>query len=481
MRILDKLQPKSVFHYFEDICEIPHGSGNIEAISEYLVKFAKERNLVVIQDKLKNVIIIKEATEGYEECEPVILQGHMDMVAVQKLNSTINMETDSLQLVVEGDFIYAKDTSLGGDDGIALAYGLALLDATEIKHPRLEVIFTVDEETGMDGAKDIDLSMLQGHQLLNLDSEEEGYLLTSCAGGAKVEAILPLVYEEKQGSIYQITMEGLLGGHSGVEIHKGRGNASYLLARVLLELKEKLDFSIVDINGGLKDNAIPREAKASIVVNPEDCKVLETEMKLIEAKIKNEYQSKDGNLTVCCEKQEDSMVQAVTIKDTLRIIRFILTMPNGVQTMSGAIEGLVETSLNLGVMKIIKEGLFVRYAVRSSIQSAKEHLIDRMKITSEILGAKIVAEGNYPAWEYRQDSPLREKALQIYQEMYGKDMVVQAIHAGLECGFFANKIKNLDCVSIGPDMENIHTTEEKLSISSTKRIWEYILQILEKK
>jgi len=483
MRVLENLEPKTVFHYFEEICNIPHGSGNIEAISNYLVGFAKERNLFVNQDNLKNVIIIKEATKGYEKSAAIILQGHMDMVTVQKSGSTIDMEKDPLKLMIDGDFIYAKDTSLGGDDGIALAYGLALLASKDLQHPKLEVIFTVDEETGMDGAKGIDLSILTGRHMLNLDSEEEGYLLTSCAGGAKVECNLAVTREMQTGSVYQITIDGLLGGHSGAEIHKGRGNASYLLARLLYELKEKVEFSLIKLIGGLKDNAIPRQAQANILVDPEKVSLLIQEVKNCEVKIKHELESKDSSFFVLCKEQKEEKQQEIKVlcqESFSKVVNFILVLPNGIQGMSGSIEGLVETSLNLGVMELGAQNLFLRFAVRSSVQSAKEHLIDKMMIIGETFGAKIEAKGDYPAWEYRKDSPLREKMMQVYQEMYGKEMIVQAIHAGLECGFFAAKIKNLDCVAIGPDMEDIHTTEEKLSISSTLRVWEYIIEVLKK-
>lgn len=493
MSVLENLEPQKVFRFFEEICEIPHGSGNIEEISDYLVAFAKERKLFVQQDELKNVIIIKEASLGYEECRPLILQGHMDMVTVKKPESSVDMEKDPLKLMIDGDYIYAKDTSLGGDDGIALAYCLSLLDSIDIGHPKLEVIFTVDEETGMDGAKDIDLSILTGNTMLNLDSEEEGSLLSSCAGGAKVECVLPLIYEKKVGSIYQISTDGLLGGHSGVEIHKERGNANYLLARVLYDLKEKVEFYLLDLVGGLKDNAIPRQAHALILVEKEDQGLVEQTIKNCEMRISHELESKDAGFVIICKREEslnrnniksvnELKEVAVLSKDTTnQVITLILTQPNGIQSTSKSIEGLVETSLNLGVMKLGEDNLLLRYAVRSSVQSAKEHLIDKMKIINDLLGATTIVEGDYPPWEFKKESLLREKMLLIYKEMYGKEMIVQAIHAGLECGFFAEKIKNLDCVAIGPNMKDIHTTEEKLSISSTQRVWEYILRILQTK
>ncbi len=476
--ILKDLEPKEVFFYFEKICNIPHGSGNVDKISNYLVDFAKERNLKYYQDALKNVIIIKEATAGYEAEEPVIIQGHMDMVAVKKPDCTIDMKTEPLRLAIDGDNVYAEGTSLGGDDGIAVAYALALLDSDSIAHPRLEVVITVDEETGMDGARGIDLSMLKGHRLLNLDSEEEGFFLTSCAGGARVNCCLPLTRTLRKGTLYEVTLTGLQGGHSGCEIDKERGNSNVLFGRMLAECRKE-DFSPVRIHGGLADNAIPRETVAEILVWEEE--KFEQAVRDFEGRIKKELESKEPDIRVLLKKGGQTEKEVLSEESVQAVIRLLVALPNGIQAMSLDVKGLVETSLNMGIVSTTDKELQIEFSVRSSIESAKEALIDKVKVIAGLCGANTRVSGAYPGWAYRKDSPLRDKMVRVYREMYGKEPVIQAIHAGLECGLLAEKIADLDCVSLGPDMKNIHTTEETLSISSTKRVWDFCLEVLKQK
>ncbi|MBQ6887332.1 MAG: aminoacyl-histidine dipeptidase [Lachnospiraceae bacterium] len=478
--VLKNLEPNDVFHFFEEICNIPHGSGNVEQISNYLVDFAKERNLEVYQDAMKNVVIIKEATSGYEEEEPIIIQGHMDMVAVKKPDYDIDMKTDSLRLAIDGDNVYAEGTSLGGDDGIAVAYALALLDSDVYEHPRLEVIITVDEETGMHGAAGIDLSMLKGHRMLNIDSEEEGIFLTSCAGGAKIECCLPLKREKQEGNIYTVTIGGLQGGHSGCEIDKERGNSNSLFGRMLTEVGQKTSYRIVSMKGGLADNAIPRETTTQILVwENED--VFEEEIRLFEQKMKKELETKEPEFHVVLKKSETCECEVLTEESNRRAVWLLEALPNGVQAMSLDVNGLVETSLNIGIVKTTEQEMHIDISVRSSIESAKAALIQKVGVVTELCGGSIIVSGEYPGWAYRKDSPLRDTIIRVYQEMYGKEPEIQAIHAGLECGILSEKIPNLDCVSLGPDMKNIHTTEETLSISSVKRVWEFCLEVLKQK
>ncbi len=478
--VLKELEPKEVFHYFEEICNIPHGSGNIEKISDYLVNFAKERNLFYIQDELKNVIIIKEASKGFEGAEPVIIQGHMDMVAVKTPESKLDMEKEPLQLAIDGDYVYARETSLGGDDGIAVAYALALLDSEKIEHPRLEIVLTVDEETGMEGARGIDLSMLKGHRLLNLDSEEEGIFLTSCAGGARVNCELPLKWEEAEGTLYEVSIRGLLGGHSGAEIHKERGNSNSLSGRLLTECADGTEYRIVGIEGGLADNAIPRETKAEVLVlKNED--VFEENIRIFEEKLKKELESKDPGVQIFTEKKEHAKRKGFSKECSHKAASLLFMLPNGVQAMSMDVAGLVETSLNMGIVETKKETFRIEFSVRSSIESAKEALIKKMEVITGLCGGSCKVSGSYPGWAYRKNSPLREMMIRVYREMYKKEPEIQAIHAGLECGLLAEKIPDLDCVSLGPDMKDIHTTEEKLSISSVKRVWEYCIEVLKQR
>ncbi len=481
MRVLENLEPKEVFYYFEEICRIPHGSGNIDSISDYLKDFATKRGLFCIQDKVKNIIIIKEATVGYEQEEPVIIQGHMDMVAVKKPDCDIDMKNEGLRLAIDGDKIYAKGTSLGGDDGIAVAYALALLDSKDIPHPRLEVVITVDEEVGMDGAMAIDLSMLKGKRFLNIDSEEEGKFWASCAGGARVCCSLPLAKENTSGSEYCIKIKGLLGGHSGAEIHKERANSNCLMGRLLWELAQVCDLSLVNVQGGLADNAISRETESIVRVDDKESTIFKKTIKLVESRIKKEYAVKDPDIQIEAVLMTEEGVGPAIRGDMLkRAAALICAMPYGVQSMSADIEGLVETSLNLGVLSMDKE-LELVYSVRSSLEGAKHDLIEKLKAIMFMAGGNAEVSGEYPGWAYRQDSPLRDKMVRVYERMYGKKPEIAAIHAGLECGIISAKIDNLDCISLGPDMKDIHTTEETLSISSTKRVWEFLLELLKEK
>uniref|UniRef100_UPI004056413B aminoacyl-histidine dipeptidase n=1 Tax=Acetatifactor sp. TaxID=1872090 RepID=UPI004056413B len=481
MGALTGLEPKKVFYYFEEITKIPHGSGNVEQISNYLVDFAKERNLFYIQDEIKNVIIVKEATPGYEKEPAVILQGHMDMVAVKKPDCDIDMKTEGLRVAVDGDKIYAEGTSLGGDDGIAVAYALAILDSDDLKHPRLEVVITVDEETGMDGAREIDLSMLQSHRMLNLDSEDEGIFLTSCAGGAKVDCKLALQQLAMEGVTYELTVGGLSGGHSGVEIHKERGNSNCLLGRILWNLAKEMKVGLISVKGGLADNAIPRETKALLVVNAADCVALEEIANATAAKIAEELATKDPDFKLQIKQGEKGTFECATAEDTAKAAALLIALPNGVQGMSADMPGLVETSLNMGILKYTEGQLQASFAVRSSVESAKEALIQRMEAVVKLAGGTITVAGDYPGWKYRVDSPLRDKMVALYDTMYGVKPKVEAIHAGLECGLLGSKIADLDCVSFGPQMSDIHTTEETLSIASTARVWEYLVRLLEEK
>ena len=481
MGVLSNLEPKSVFHYFEEITKIPHGSGNVEQISNYLVNFAKERGLFCIQDDLKNVIIVKEATPGYEKEPAVILQGHMDMVAVKEPGYPLDMKTEGLKVAIDGEEIYAEGTSLGGDDGIAVAYSLALLDSDTIKHPKLEVILTVDEEVGMDGARAIDLSMLTGNRMINLDSEEEGIFLTSCAGGARVECLVPLRTGWQQGLEAKVKIEGLLGGHSGGEIHKERGNANVLLGRLLHRISGECQVGIVAMQGGLADNAIPREAEATLVVAEEDKDKLDSVVKKVEQELQGELASKDAGVFIQAAYENVGSYEAVTAEDTKKAAAFLISLPGGVQGMSAELPGLVETSLNLGVMSCKAGTLSAEFSVRSSVESAKYALIDRLQGLTLLAGGTNRITGDYPGWKYRKDSPLRDKMVRLYEKMYGVAPKVEAIHAGLECGILGSKIADLDCVSMGPDMTAIHTTEETLNIPSTRRVWEYLVALLEEK
>lgn len=477
MGVLGELEPKQVFRFFEEICAIPHGSGNVDRLSDYLVSFAEERGLFCRQDEMKNVIISKDATPGYEKQVGIILQGHMDMVAVKKPDCGIDMKTEGLKPAVDGDYIYAENTSLGGDDGIAIAYALAILDDDSIPHPHLDVVITVDEEVGMDGAKALDLSDVKGTRLLNLDSEDEGYFLAGCAGGASVKHFLPVAWEKRTGTLYICKICGLSGGHSGGEIHKERGNANSLTGRLLEAISAVTDIGICGLEGGLADNAIPRETTLRFVVSEKEEELTET-VKHLESVLKSELSTKDPDVKIVLTKEETAEVSCLDRASCDRVKNLLLLMPNGVQAMSADMYGLVQTSLNNGIMKLEEENLTVVTSVRSSVASEKDALITKISTLTGLLGGHVEVTGDYPGWTYRKESPFRDLCTRVYEEMYGKKPKIQAIHAGVECGILLEKRPDLDCISLGPDMKDIHTTEEKLSISSAKRVFEYVCRVL---
>ena len=479
MSKLEQLEPKKVFHFFEEIAAIPHGSRNTKAISDYLVNFAKERNLEVYQDESNNVVIIQKASNGYENAEPIIIQGHMDMVCEKESDSNIDFEKDGLSLYVDGDFLKAEKTTLGGDDGIAVAYALAILDDPSIKHPRLEVVLTVDEEIGLLGAYDIDLSMLKGHKMLNIDSDVEGHFLTSCAGGLVVTGEIPVTRMSQQGTLIEIIVTGLFGGHSGAEIHKERGNADILMGRVLKTLFDETPYGILTLEGGLKDNAIPRECKAEILVPTENVGLVKEICAKMDAVFKKEFLAMDADVTVQLTEKGEKEGEVLDFASMSKVIYYLRCVPNGVQHMSMQIPGLVETSLNLGIMKLEQDVFMTDTSIRSSVSSRKEDLKDKLVHFIEMLGGDVAVDGDYPAWEYNPNSSLREEISAVYEKLFGKAPIFEAIHAGLECGILSEKIDNLDCVSFGPDNFDIHTPKERLSISSTKRVWDFLVAYLE--
>lgn len=476
MSVLENIEPRKVFYYFEELCQIPHGSRNTKQISDYCVQFAKDRGLTWYQDASNNVIIIKEAAKGYENADAVILQGHLDMVCEKEPDSLIDMEKDGLILQTDGDKIYAKGTTLGGDDGIAIAMSLAIMDS-DIPHPRLEAVFTGDEEIGMLGAGSIDISPLQGKRMLNIDSEEEGVFTVSCAGGNVTECILPLSQIIYSGIAYEIKVDGLQGGHSGIEINKGRGNANVIMGRLLQELNLSCGIQILSVNGGLKDNAIPRDAMAVITVEKEE---IEQTINAFQEKIQNEFRTTDAEVHFTLRSIQINKQKVCDNNTTQKIIFMLTCLPNGIQGMSADIKGLVETSLNMGIVTTTKTILKISFCVRSSVASLKEMLTRRLKETMNQIGGTVNISGDYFAWEYRKDSPLRDLMIEVFKDQYGKEPKIEAVHAGVECGIFAGKIPELDCVSFGPDLTQIHTVRESMSISSVQRVYQFILEILKR-
>ena len=480
MGVLSNLEPASVFYYFEEICSIPHTSHHEKALSDYCVQFAKAHGLACRQDEMGNVLIKAPATPGYEKEPGLILQGHLDMVCEKADGSDHDFKTDPLGLMIEDDWITADGTTLGGDDGIAVAYGLALLDNNTLPHPKLYVIFTTEEEVGMEGAHAIDLTPVSdAAYMINLDSEDEGIILAGCAGGVRANCTFDIRRTARSGLSCELAVSGLHGGHSGQEINRYGANASVLLGTLLNDLSQDLSFDIIDLTGGTKDNVITKKATATIVIDPNDEQAVTDRLKALEVLYKKNYASKDPELTLSLKTLEKGDFMVFNEASAERAIFVLMQIPNGVQAMSLDIEGLVETSLNLGIMYTKEDYFLVSFAMRSSIGTAKEALSARVRAFTEYLGGTYTEASSYPAWEYRRESALRDMMCKTFEEMYGKTPTVEAIHAGLECGLISAKLPELDIVSIGPDMQDIHTPEERLSISSTARTWDYLVKVLE--
>lgn len=479
---IENLQPELVFNYFAEISKVPRGSGNEQGISDYLAREGKRLGLEVVQDENLNVLIKKPATKSYENAPTVIIQGHMDMVCEKNKGKEHDFTKDPIELRVDGYYLYATDTTLGADNGIAVAMGLALLASDDIQHPALEVIFTADEEETMNGAMNIKGELFKGEYIINLDSEEEGTITVSCAGGVTAVVTIDKEYKtvENKKSAYKIDIKGLLGGHSGMEIDKQRANSNVLMGRLLNHISNvcNIEFDLVSVEGGLKNNAIPREAECIILVNSNDESKLEKEINNALQVFKNEYKTSDPDVTIEFEKCDKAYDKALNDKCKENIIELINLMPRGIQTMSMDIKGLVESSTNLGVIANNEENFVFEFATRSSVKSLKDDLNNRMTLLCNKLGVKLDLMDDYPEWEYAKDSKLEKICVDTYEEVMGKKPDIVAIHAGLECGLLLDAIKGAQAISIGPNLFDVHTPNEHLDIPSTKRTWKYLVAIL---
>ncbi len=476
---LKGLQPEKVFMFFEELTQIPHGSHNTRQISDFCVDFAKKRGLKVYRDEYNNVVIYRPASAGYENAPGVIIQGHLDMVCEKETGCEHDFTKDALDVYVEDGYVTARGTTLGGDDGIAIAYALAVLDDDSIKAPAIEAVFTVDEEVGLDGAKMLDGTVLSSKYLINIDNEEEGAFIVGCAGGMRSGLRLPVSYTSMEGKSVKVTITGLLGGHSGMEINKGRANAHIILGRLLFNLDEELFYGISSLTGGRMDNAISRECSVNLCIAPEDEAHLKELCAILETQLRNEYSGTDDGIKIVVEDLGGTEACVIEEKSKQAFIFLLMNVPNGVQKLSGHIEGLVETSLNLGILSMDEECINISFSVRSSVGSAKQALADKLRYLIEFFGGEYVETGCYPEWAYRPESAFRDKAVKLYEDMFGEKANVCVIHAGLECGLFAEKLPQLDMISIGPDMKDIHTPAEKLSVKSVEKIWKYLVALLE--
>ena len=473
MGVLSGLQPQAVFHFFEELCAIPHGSHNTKAISDYLVAFAEERHLKFRQDELNNVIIWKAPTAGYEHAPAVMIQGHMDMVAEKDADCPKDMEKEGLDLFVEGDVVGARGTTLGGDDGIAVAMALAVLDGNDIPHGPLECLFTVDEEVGMLGARGLDASDLTAKYMLNVDSEEEKVLTVSCAGSTRLVCTLPVERSAFRGTVCALTVDGLMGGHSGEEIHKCRANANILMGRALIELMNATDIRLISVWGGAKDNAIPRNAKALIAV--EDLAAAKAAAEALNAAVKNEYRTADPDVQIGLAPAETDLVP-LDENSTRRVATFLFCAPDGVQMMSAEVPGLVQTSLNFAQIYTEDTAVVCRFMIRSSLNSQAEEVARRVMAMARAMGGDATVPSAYSAWQYRPHSHLRDVMTDAFHTVYGTEPRIEALHASLECGILSGKMPELECISFGPDIVNDHTPRERLRVASTWRTWALLLE-----
>lgn len=474
------LEPKKVFDYFEEISQIPRGSGNEQAISDYLVKFAKNRGLAVVQDATNSVLITKPAAAGMEKAQGVIFQGHMDMVCVKTPDSTHDFLKDPLTLEVDGDLLTAKDTTLGADNGIAVAMALALLDSDDIPHPHLEVVITTNEEVNMNGALHFDTSLLKGKYFINVDSEEEGEITIGCAGGLKAMLELPYTKENLPQGLCgkEIIVTGLKGGHSGAEIHTNRGNSHKLMGRFLSALRREMDFEVIDISGGVKDNVIPSHTVCRIAIAPEQEAKLAALQSRMQQEWSNELAASDPKVELAVNNFRTEGVQKINKEAARRLILLLNVLPNGVQTMSSKLPGMVESSLNLAVIQMTEKVINLSFSTRSNVGSLKQQLNLILQDFADMNGLHFSKTAEYPEWEMKPEGELLKKAVETYKRLTGKEPVVKAIHAGLECGVFLSNKPNLEAISVGPNMWDVHSVKERLSIASTQRTWQYLKALL---
>lgn len=481
-RQLENLEPKNVFYHFEEISKIPRKSGSEKALSDYMVAFANERNLDVYQDDYFNVIIRKPATPGFEDAPGVIIQGHLDMVCEKNEGTEHDFDTDPIDFVIDGEWLKANGTTLGADNGIALAYALALLDSNEYAHPSLEIVFTTEEEIGLIGAQRMDKTKLKGQYFINLDSEEEGELTVGCAGGLKAVYKLPIVETTntyKVPVLKKIEIKNLLGGHSGADIHRNRANANRLMGRVLSHMRSDFSLRLVEINGGTKDNVITRECTAIIVMEDEQVGLFNDMFTQVVADIKNENRTADPDITINAMTltYEDSM-RIFSKETTDNIIHTLINAPQGILTMSADLPGMVESSNNVGRCTTEKDDVEFWFAVRSSVRSLKYHVTNQLEWFASQIGAKFIQTAEYPEWPFKPDSNLLRQTARVYEEMFNEKPIVKAIHAGLEPGVFLEVLPHLDAISFGPELQDVHSPDEKMDIASAGRTWKLLVEVL---
>ncbi len=476
MQQLTDLEPKKVFEFFKEISAIPRGSGNEKAISDYLVGFANKRGIIAYQDDLNNVTLLAPATAGMEERDTVILQAHMDMVCVADKDSSVDPAKEPLDLYIDGDYIKARGTSLGADDGIGIALILAVLDSADIPHPMIEAVFTTKEEVGLDGATGYDCSRLHGKRLINLDSEEENHIVVGCAGGVRCDFSSKCKNGKIEGNIYEISISHLAGGHSGTDIHKGSANANVLMGRLLALAMAEAELCIGSFEGGTADNAICNSAKATVVVKKKETKAFEKSVKAFCEAAEKEYRTSDPDMSIKCKDKGKGKLEVIQGKDSVRLVSLLNLMPNGVAKMSQTAD-MVETSSNIGIVSAKPKGFNISLSIRSNSEPSIEWMISKAVMLANAFGSTLNLRGRYPAWESK-NLDFANNAANLYRSINDQPIDLITIHAGLECAIFSRKIKGVEAISIGPDMDGVHSVSEKLSISSTKREWEFLKGLL---
>lgn len=476
---LNELKPQIVFHYFNEICKVPRPSKKEEKIRAYLIAFAQEKGLEYKVDDAGNVLIKKAATPGYENRKCVILQSHIDMVCEKNNDTVHNFETDPIQTYVDGEWLKAKGTTLGADNGIGVATELAILASDEIEHGPIECLFTVDEETGLTGAFALKEGFMSGDILLNLDSEDEGELFIGCAGGAGTTASFPcpMIKSPEGYFFFRVTVKGLTGGHSGDDINKNRANANKLLNRYLMILSEKYDLYISEIDGGNLHNAIPREAHAVCAVPMKDKESVRVDLNIFLSEVENEYSVTEPNIVFDLES-ETPMAEVMEKESMMKFINSIHAVHNGVFAMSQDMEGLVETSSNLASIKMRDGQIVVVTSQRSSILSSRKDMSQTVRSAFQLGGASVTTGDGYPGWKPNPSSEILKIAVESYKKLFGVEPKIKAIHAGLECGLFLEKYPSLDMVSFGPTLRGVHSPDERMLIPTVDKFWRHLLDVL---
>lgn len=478
MGVLSNLEPKEVFYYFEELSKVPRATFDMDRVSDFCVAFAKEHGLEYIQDEVKNVIIKKPGTPGYEDSDPVIIQGHLDMVAVKTDDSDHDFTKDPLELFVDGNLIGAKGTSLGGDDGIAIAYAMAILASDDIPHPPIEALFTIDEEIGMGGASGVDMSQLKGKYLLNLDSEEEGIMTVGCAGGYVWNTYIPFERTEETGTKITIDVKGLNGGHSGMEITKQNGNAHKIMGRVLFALSKEYDFNLISIDGGTAANVIAQFNTAKLIADSSQAEAIVKAVEAISADIVAEFLGQEPAISITAEVEGEGTEAAFDAEATSNVISYLYGAPDGVQCYDRTFPGEPETSLNTGIVATEENHVMIRYQIRSAMKTKLKDMENKMTMWCDMVGASYELTSAYPAWKFDPNSRLRPMAIELFEKLFGKELRTETTHGGLECGILFDKKPDLDIVSFGPNLFDVHSVKERVDIDSTARMWEYLKALL---